>query len=699
MSKSTNYAKWIDIEKLTKLQNSFALSTGMSVLAVDIDGNMITEKSGPSAYCDLYVGQCKKACELCNSCRQYGAAETQKVGRGTYYYCHMGLVEFSFPIVVNGITIAYIIGGMVFDKAPSEEKIKRLADKYEIDQNSFYQAALKVPVVDIADIENASNLLFEIAGIISDTVSNEEKAKKAILEMEKTSQLKDDFLANMSHEIRTPMNAVIGLTDIAMQEDLDSHTQDYFRQIQNSGKMLLHIINDILDYSKISSGKMDIIEDDYEPSQLLGDVATIIAGRLKNKEKEVSFIIDVNPKLPKKLLGDCARIQQVLINLANNAVKFTNQGFVKINVDYKPVSSDTILLKFDVIDTGIGIKPEDRDKLFSSFTQVDSKRNRNVEGTGLGLAIVQQLVSLMNGTIKLQSEYEKGSTFSFEIPQKIVDNDPVVDLKNPDRFAISAFIEDKTLREHLQYVYDRIGVSTHLRTLSSVDYSVFLNWEKKNADKERFIFTDEATAEDVISVLRFPHPELPDIKLCVIGEAFSNESTWKDYDFIHFIRKPLYLHNLAMLLDESSVTNNVNTAIISKDIKFTASSARVMIVDDVPMNLKLAKRLLAPYEITVDLAGSGQEALDLIVKNSYDLIFMDHMMPGIDGIDTTRLIRRFHPKYNATPIVALTANVMGEAKKMFLAEGMNDMLAKPIELKALRDMLLKWLPQTKIEYS
>ena len=264
-------------------------------------------------------------------------------------------------------------------------------------------------VVDQYTVDNAAKFLRMTADMLSEMAHNKYLVYEANIALEKSGNMKSDFLANMSHEIRTPMNAVIGMAEMALREELPPTAREYIYQIKAAGKSLLTIINDILDFSKIESGRMDINEVDYEPMSIVYDVANIVMTRLKGKD--VELVIDIIPDLPSGLRGDNIRIKQVLLNLANNAAKFTSQGKIGMKMGFTQINPDEIELYVSVEDTGIGIKKEDIEKLFQSFQQVDSKRNRNIEGTGLGLAISKRLLTLMDGDIWVESEYEKGSRF------------------------------------------------------------------------------------------------------------------------------------------------------------------------------------------------------------------------------------------------------------------------------------------------
>ena len=688
---------WLDLDEIVSIQQSFNRISGMPVSVITVDGTPLTPKIGGTTFCDILVQQSESACSLCANCCKYGAREAKDLKHGTYYYCHMGLVEFAAPFILDGQMVAYLVSGMIFDRPPRERDIRYLATIYDIDPDFLWDAAKKVPVCNHAVIEKAVDGLYNYALIVSSTTEGRLKTARAGAEIERAAQMKNDFLANMSHEIRTPMNAVIGMADLALNEEVSDNAREYIGQIQSSGKALLHIINDILDFSKITSGKMNIFEEPYSFEKILRDVTPIITTRLGDKSNKVAFTIDIDPSLPSVLIGDPARIQQIIINLANNAVKFTNDGYINISVKASENGPDSVKVKVSVTDTGIGIKAGDQEKLFESFTQVDSRRNRSIEGTGLGLAIVKQLVSLMGGKVTLESEYGKGSTFSFEIPQRIADKKPLCRLDDPKKYSFLAVNEWNNAFHHFHSAADLLGVHIQSVDESDLSLSALTKWTSHREGMETYIVLDKEIADKgFLEKNSIPNAGLPDLKVIILAGTYDDTKKWESADNISVIKDPVTTYNLASVLTGSR-KDSAQAGGEKASFKFTAPDAKVLIVDDIPMNLKLAQRLLERVKIKSDLAASGQEALDYLVsERNYDIIFMDHMMPGLDGIDTTRLIKRFHPKYSGIPIIALTANVMEDAKKMFLDEGMSDIIPKPIEVQTLNEKLLKWLPPDKI---
>ncbi len=515
----------------------------------------------------------------------------------------------------------------------------------------------------------------------TDSLVRIKAVEKANAELERASRMKSDFLANMSHEIRTPMNAVIGMAELAMREKEQAKLQDYLLQIQNSGKNLLNIINDILDYSKIESGKMEIIEEEYEPFTEYSDIANVLATRIVDKQIEFFFVID--GILPHKLRGDAMRIRQVIINLANNAIKFTKAGMVQIRLKCEPMEDGRVNMVFHVTDTGIGIKKEDIGKLFVSFQQLDSKRNRNVEGTGLGLAISQRLVQAMNGTIGVESEYGKGSDFWFTVPQTVIDDKNEIEVENAaDKNAFVIEYTDGDKAERLVEELNRLGVKSTV--LGAAGGYV-------PTGRKDFVFFKEHDYDERIKALLDNNRSLVGIVLVEFDSAFV-----PDKENLHIMRKPETSMNMANILNErfDELRKADEKSVFRYD--FTAPSAKILVVDDNAINISIAEGLMAPLKVDVDKAGGGQEAIDKVKAGYYDIVFMDHMMPEVDGVDAAKQIRAAGDSIHQPVIIALSANVMEEARKLFAEAGMDDFVGKPIDVRVLTGKLRNYLPAEKI---
>lgn len=671
---------FIDVETLQKIQDAFSEMTGIAAITADANGVAVTEGSCFSEYCMNYTRNSASGGMRCAQCDKAGARLAFEKGKPMTYYCHAGLIDFAAPITANGKLIGSFIGGQVLTEPLEPEYVRRIAIEINVDPKEYQKAAEKIRVMKQEEIDHAAKFLYTMADILSGLSYKKYSADHSTMELEKSSNLKSDFLANMSHEIRTPMNAVIGMAEMALREDLSSTARDYINQIKNAGKSLLTIINDILDFSKIESGKMDINPVEYEPMSMVSDVANIIMTRLKGKDVELS--LDVAPDLPNKLLGDPIRIQQVLINLTNNATKFTNKGRIIVKINYDKIASDKIELHVDVEDTGIGIKKEDIPNLFQSFQQVDSKRNRNIEGTGLGLAISKQLLTLMEGEIQVESEYEKGSIFSFSLPQKILDTTPCISVSSPDNILAASLISNPFVRERFYADIDSLGVE-HVALMSAKELFTLPE------DKQVFLFIEHPMFLEPVKEFICQNPQITAVLLVNFYDNVEYE-----IPNLLILRKPLYVLNIAMILNGEKMNFDDSE---KQDFDFIAPEAEILIVDDNAVNLTVAQGLLEPLKMKIDKAESGKAAIDKINKHHYDIVFMDHMMPELDGVETTHIIRRFHKEYNDVPIIALTANAVEGTKEMFCREGMNDFVAKPIELRMLVSKVKQWLPVEKIQ--
>lgn len=482
------------------------------------------------------------------------------------------------------------------------------ATNWEVEDTEYYYfvAELKLPGVSLRGVVPASEVasekdsisflilwvfgllifMFTIAMVY--VVLSEKKARenKELLRekenAESASKAKSIFLANMSHEIRTPINGILGMDSMLLKECKDESLRDYALNIQSAGQTLLSLINDILDISKIESGKMEILPVTYSVFMVLNDCYNMVAVRAKDKNLEL--VMDISPEIPTALFGDEVRIRQVVNNLLSNAVKYTNEGSVTLSVwaekvDVDPMQGDNtsrVELFIQVKDTGIGIREKDREKLFADFVRLDEKRNRNIEGTGLGLNLTKQLLDMMGGTIKVESTYGVGSVFTVRLLQQVSDEKPLGDF-------------EKLYRQHVNVV---------------------------DAAQERF----------------------------------------------------------------------------------EAPEAKILVVDDVQMNLKVFAGLLKDTKIQIDTAMNGAEALELIQGKHYDVIFLDHMMPVMDGVEAFRRMKLLEKNPNAiTPVVMLTANAVSDARNGYMDEGFSDYMAKPIREEVLLSTLKKFLSKDLVK--
>ncbi|WP_049945740.1 ATP-binding protein [Butyrivibrio sp. LC3010] len=404
------------------------------------------------------------------------------------------------------------------------------------------------------------------------------KLVEAAEEANQANEAKSHFLSTMSHDIRTPMNAILGLNEMVLRNSREEEIVAYSESIRTAGKTLLGIINDILDFSKIEAGKMDIICVDYNFVSMLNDLVNMVQG--KAADKGLLFNLDVDRNIPMIMNGDEIRIKQVITNILSNAVKYTKEGSVTFKVGFEKMEDnpDSVRLLISVSDTGIGIKPEDMKSLFKAFERIEENRNRNIEGTGLGMSIAQSFLDMMGSHIEVESEYGKGSTFSFKLVQGVKDWKPIGNYEETFKRTVS---ERKKYRE-----------------------------------------------------------------------------------------------------------------------SFSAPNAKVLVVDDTIVNLSVFKNLLKCTKVQIDTGSSGDEGISLYRKNHYDVIFLDHMMPEKDGIETLKEMRTINDSSNAkTPIICLTANAISGMREMYINAGFDDYITKPIDPDRLEAMLLQYLPEDKINSS
>jgi signal transduction histidine kinase/CheY-like chemotaxis protein len=493
---------------------------------------------------------------------------------------------------------------------------------------------------------------------------------------------KSTFLARMSHEIRTPMNSILGMAELIQRKKISGEIQEYIEIINQSGNNLLAIINDILDFSKIESGRLQIQNRDYQLASVINDMVNIMRPRVA--EKSLDFLVNVESTIPGQLYGDDLRLRQVLTNLLSNAVKYTRKGYISLEVEMEKIDEKTIKLIFAVKDSGIGIKPEDRGRLFNEFARMDSVANRGIEGTGLGLVITRALCLAMGGDVTVTSDYGKGSVFQAVVIQEYDNDKPIACVNDPENKRV-LFYEWRP-----EYI-NSIGNSLENLGIYYEFFPEFQDFTKQLANGDfNYAFVSSKYALDCIDI---PATRERPLNLAIMVEP-GEISVYRE---VSSVLLPVYSVTIA------NVLNNLSGELLYHDkkfsIQFTAPAANILIVDDISTNLRVAKELMAPYNMNIQTCLSGQEAIQLVSNNRFDIVFMDHMMPGMDGIEATALIRNIDSAddyYQKLPIIALTANAVSGQREIFLEKGIDDFLAKPIEIQKLDGILEKWLPVDKL---
>lgn len=504
--------------------------------------------------------------------------------------------------------------------------------------------------------------------------SMERDLAKAREEARNAIETRNRFLTNMSHEIRTPMNVAMGMTEMLTREDLpESKRKEYIQNIRTSNHALITMMNDIADYSEIEADTIEIHPSEYKPQEFLKSLSGATLSRIGGKR--VEFVLDADPDLPKILYGDAERIRQILISILNSAVRFTMHGSIQMSMQIKNIDLDNISIRYSVKDTGLGFRQKDLEKLFTPFAHAGAAGTQYNEGNGLELSIAKRLVELMGGEMDVKSEYGKGTEISFTLEQKIMDSHPGVHRESTDSPYISAVVKNEQLKKNiiklathykLHYLeYDEVyTMQQHLDILITDD-------DKLNFQGSRAYLTD------------------PTCRVVILQNPMIEVVTRQD---AYVMNKPIYAGTFVEMLDHRDEKPQRVALQGQSNGSFKCPNAHILIVDDNPMNRKVAIGMIAPYEAIVDTAADGSEAVQMIRDNSYQIVFMDHMMPVMDGIEATSELRK-DPGFKDLPIIFLTANDVLDAKKAMQDAGMSDFMAKPITRASMEQILKKWLPK------
>lgn len=523
---------------------------------------------------------------------------------------------------------------------------------------------------------------------ISQQKQSEDELREARLEADAANQAKSDFLANVSHEIRTPMNAIIGLTHLALRTELTEKQHDYLEKVYGAAQSLLGLINDVLDFSKIEAGMLEIEKIDFSLEEVLQNLCNLLSD--KAEEKGLELFLYRSPEVPERLVGDPLRLGQVLINLTNNALKFTHQGEVVVRIELLARSGNDVVLRFKVVDTGIGMTKEQLGRLFQSFSQADTSTTRHYGGTGLGLAISKNLVELMDGKIEVESEHGVGSTFwftaRFGVSEVTAKQRYAHDLRGLNVLIVD---DNATAREILSemsrsftFQPDEAESGQHaLEAVAQKNYDlIFMDWKMPGM----------SGIETLQKMREGPKTTPPVIMVTNYGrEEVRAQSERVGVD--GFLIKPVTASLLFDAVARVFGTQTPGPAEKKQPKQVAFESASVLLVEDNEINQQVAREMLESMGLEVTIAGDGQQAIELLqTETAYDLVLMDIQMPVMDGHQATEELRR-QERFQSLPIIAMTAHALTGDRERCLESGMNDHLTKPIDMIALERVLSRWL--------
>ncbi|WP_029322523.1 hybrid sensor histidine kinase/response regulator [Butyrivibrio sp. AE3004] len=551
----------------------------------------------------------------------------------------------------------------------------------------FEQISIAVLILDILAVILADRVAGYICEMFAVSKGMADELERELSDMKQQSE---DFMANISHELRTPINVVTGLSGLLINDEREEKKKADLTAIQGAGKRLFSRIEDILDYTEIDTGSLVLSEDDYRISSIVNDIATEFR---PNRPGVPELVIDMDANIPARMEGDAARIKRIMRHLVVNAIKFTDEyGVVNLRL-FTRKKEYGVNLCIEVTDTGIGMTEDERIRVVEGMYQIDSGRSRRAEGIGLGLSIVFGFVRKMGGFVRIESEIKKGTRVTVSIPQTVIDDSPSVVVDHPEKLEIACYIRNDKYRSPAIREYYNAMIMNILKGLSVPIHKVPELEELKSLCSMNQITHIIIAEEEYEENAEYYENLKNDISVIA---SVSASFKIPDNSKVIYIRKPVFSHSIVNAVNRKMAVWEFDPETSGKKLVF--NNVNTLVVDDEEMNLIVAKGILAGYGMDAELAHSGTEAVRLCEKKKYDVIFMDHMMPDVDGVEAMKMIRHNAGPDDHTSIIAFTANAVSGVREMFMKEGFDEFLAKPIEISELERVLKKLLPSTMWEY-